>query len=109
MCDLQSGLKRQLTDWLPRRAILLIARYTPECHNMTRLVSQSMDQRLPLSTWARMKLHYLICVWCERYAEQIAFVKSAARVFATNSATSGTETISPEKKKSLQADIASRL
>jgi hypothetical protein len=68
-----------------------------------------MDHRLSFSTWARMKLHYTICVWCERYAEQIAFVKSAARVFATNSATSGTETISPEKKKTLQADIVSRL
>jgi len=102
-------LKRQLTDWLPRRAILLIARYTPDCHNMARLVSQSMDHRLSFSTWARMKLHYTICVWCERYAEQIAFVKSAARGFAKNSANSGPETISPEKKKTLQADIVSRL
>ena len=56
-----------------------------------------------------MKLHYIICVWCERYAEQVAFVKSAARGFAKNSANSGTETISAEKKKRLQADIASRL
>jgi len=81
-------LKRQLTDWLPRRAILLIARYTPDCRNMTRLVSQSMDQRLPFSTWARMKLHYIICVWCKRYAEQIALVKDAARSFAGNSVNS---------------------
>ncbi len=76
---------------------------------MTLLVSQSMDHRLSFSTWVRMKLHYIICVWCERYAEQVAFVKSAARGFAKNSANSGTETISPEKKKRLQADIASRL
>jgi hypothetical protein len=76
---------------------------------MTRLVSQSMDHRLPFSTWARMKLHYIICVWCERYAEQIAFVKSAARGFAKNATNSGTETLSPEKKKRLQADIASHL
>jgi hypothetical protein len=102
-------LKQKLTDWLPRRAILLIVRYTPDCHNMTRLVSQSMDRRLPFGTWVRMKLHYIICVWCERYTEQIAFVKDAARSFAENSANSGTETISPERKKRLQADIASRL
>jgi len=56
-----------------------------------------------------MKLHYIICVWCERYAEQIAFVKDAARDFAENSVNSGAETISPERKKRLQADIASRL
>jgi hypothetical protein len=102
-------LKRQWIEWLLRRAILLIARYTPDCHDMTRLISQSMDHRLPLSTWVRMKLHYIICVWCERYAEQIAFVKDAARSFAENSANSGTETILPEKKKRLQADIVSRL
>jgi hypothetical protein len=68
-----------------------------------------MDHRLSFSTWARMKLHHTICVWCERYAEQIAFVTSAARGFAKNSANSGTETISPERKKRLQADIASHL
>lgn len=56
-----------------------------------------------------MKLHYIICVWCERYAEQIALVKSAARGFAKNATSSGTETLSPEKKKRLQADIASHL
>ncbi len=56
-----------------------------------------------------MKLHYIICVWCERYAEQIAFVKHAAHGFAEHSANFGTETISPEKKKRLQAAIASRL
>jgi hypothetical protein len=102
-------LKRQLTDWLPRRAILLIARCTPDCHKMTRLVSQSMDHRLPFSTWARMKLHYIICIWCERYAEQIAFVKDAARGFAENSGNAGVETISPERKKRLQTDIVSHL
>jgi len=68
-----------------------------------------MDHRLPFITWVRMKLHYIICVWCERYAEQIAFVKHAAHGFAERSANSGTKTISPEKKKRLQAAIASRL
>jgi hypothetical protein len=76
---------------------------------MTRLVSQSMDHRLPFITWVRMKLHYIICVWCERYAEQIAFVKHVAHRVAENSANFGTETISPERKKRFQADIASRL
>jgi hypothetical protein len=56
-----------------------------------------------------MKLHYIICLWCERYAEQIVFVKDAARSFAENSANSGAETISPERKKRLQADIVSHL
>jgi len=68
-----------------------------------------MDHRVSFSTWARMKLHYIICVWCERYAEQIAFVKSAARGFTQNATNSGTETLSLEKKNRLQADIASHL
>jgi hypothetical protein len=76
---------------------------------MTRLVSQSMDGRLPLIARIRVKLHYLICVWCDRYAQQITFIKRASRNFAEHSKASGTETISPERKKRLQADIASRL
>ena len=72
---------------------------------MTRLVSQSMDQRLPLITSLRMKLHYIICVWCKRYAKQIAFLKRASRRFSENAANAGAEPISPDTKRRLKAEI----
>lgn len=64
-----------------------------------------MDQRLPLITSLRMKLHYIICVWCERYAKQIAFLKRASRRLPENAANAGVEPISPDTKRRLKAEI----
>jgi hypothetical protein len=76
---------------------------------MTRLISRSMDHKLPLGTRIRMRLHYGICVWCERYLQQIAFVKRVSRSFAERSAACSAEAISPQAKQRLHAALASNL
>jgi hypothetical protein len=76
---------------------------------MTRLISLSMDQKLPLITRIRMRLHYGICVWCERYAQQIAFLKSAARRLPEHFAASDAEGISVERKRLLQTQLVNQL
>jgi hypothetical protein len=68
-----------------------------------------MDHKLPLVTRIRMRLHYGICVWCERYLQQIAFVKRVSRSFAEHGASSGAEAISPDAKQRLQAELAGYL
>jgi hypothetical protein len=68
-----------------------------------------MDHKLPLGTRIRMRLHYSICVWCERYLRQIAFVKRVSRRFAERSAACSAEAISPQAKQRLQAALASNL
>jgi hypothetical protein len=67
-----------------------------------------MDNQLPFMTRLRMKLHYIICVWCERYAQQIAFVKSAARSFPEyfTVLASEAEGISAERKNLLRTELA---
>jgi hypothetical protein len=76
---------------------------------MTRLVSLSMDQKLPLITRIRMRLHYGICVWCERYAQQIAFLKAAARSFPERSAASNADAISADRKRLLRTQLVNHL
>ena len=56
---------------------MLIAEHTPRCHEMTRLISQSMEHPLPLRTRISMRLHYLICIWCERYRNQLRLLRAA--------------------------------
>jgi hypothetical protein len=102
-------MKGQLVGQLRRWVILSIARHTPDCHHMTRLISRSMDHKLPLGTRIRMRLHYGICVWCERYLQQIAFVKRVSHSFAEHSAACSAEAISPQAKQRLQAALASYL
>ena len=65
-----------------------------------------MDHKLPLGTRIRMRLHYGICVWCERYLQQIAFVKRVSRSFAEHPAACSAEAISPRAKQRLQVALA---
>ena len=67
-------------NWLTRRMVGFLARITPRCHDMTRLISQSQDAALPAGTRMKMRMHYWICAWCLRYRDQIRFVRKALHV-----------------------------
>jgi len=38
-----------------------------------------MDRPLPLGIRIKMRLHFLICKWCERYKNQLLFLRQALR------------------------------
>ena len=65
------------TNWWKTKIVMFIAEHTPKCHDITRLISQSMDRPLPLRTRLAMWIHYRICVWCERYRDQLGFLGKA--------------------------------
>src|SRR5689334_15809724 len=56
-----------------------LIRITPSCQDMTRLLSEAMDSPLPLRIRIKMRLHFLICKWCERYKNQLLFLRQALR------------------------------
>ncbi len=56
-----------------------LIRITPTCREMTRLLSEGMDRSLPLMTRVKIRLHFLICKWCERYKHQLLVVRNAIR------------------------------
>jgi len=65
----------QKLKWL---LILWLARRLPDCKRMTPMFGESLDRE---TTWREklvMKLHLFTCEACERYLEQIAFLKEAA-------------------------------
>jgi len=49
------------------------------CRQVTRLVSQSMNARLPWHQRLAVRFHLLYCVWCRRYAAHIQFLRKAAK------------------------------
>jgi hypothetical protein len=63
---------------LKTRLVAAILRHTPNCAEMARLASRALEQPLPWRTRLRMRLHYVICAWCERYARQLRFLHHAA-------------------------------
>ena len=68
------------TNWLTTKIVMFLARHTPKCHDMTRLISQERDTPLPWGTRLEMRLHCWICVWCLRYRDQLGFIGRALHV-----------------------------
>jgi hypothetical protein len=40
-----------------------------------------MDKKLPLITRIKLRVHYLMCSFCERYAKQLKYMRTVAREF----------------------------
>ena len=58
-------------NWFERLLENFIAKRTPNCREVVRLLSQSLEVKLPVTTWIKIRFHYLICIWCYRYRKQL--------------------------------------
>lgn len=67
---------------LGRIAVGFVCATTPRCREMTRLIS--MDREVPVGaiTALRMRMHYKVCVWCERYRNQVALISELSKEFS---------------------------
>jgi hypothetical protein len=68
-------------NWWQTALVKFIGKHTPKCREMVRILSQSMDQPMPLSIRIKKRIHYLICCWCQRYEEQLHYIRDTARKF----------------------------
>jgi len=48
-----------------------------KCKEIIELTSKEMDTSLPWMTRMEMKLHFLMCKTCSRYAKQLQFMNKA--------------------------------
>jgi len=81
---------------------MFIAVHTPKCHDITRLISQSMDHPLALRARFSMRIHYLICAWCERYRDQLLFLRQALRTPPRENANQAGGTLSADARARLK-------
>ena len=77
----------KIFESIKRRAIVWVWKHTPNCADMSRLASRSLEQPLSRRMRLRMRLHYLICVWCKRYFKQLKFLHKAAPNFEDQAGT----------------------
>jgi hypothetical protein len=40
-----------------------------------------MDKELPLTTRIKLRIHFLMCSFCERYAKQLKYMREVSREF----------------------------
>src|SRR3712207_4203057 len=87
-----------------------LIRVTPTCQEMTRLLSDELDRPLPWRTRVEMRLHFLICKWCERYKNQLRFLRQAVRRHPEqiSSDAPATPSLSSEAKDRLKRTLRER-
>jgi len=61
----------KLLDALKTRWLVWVWNHTPNCAEMSRLASMSLDQPVSVKVRLKMRLHSLMCVWCERYSKHV--------------------------------------
>lgn len=49
------------------------------CKDVTRLLSQAQDSRLPFLVRMRVRAHLQVCALCTRFEAQLRFLRAAAR------------------------------
>src|SRR5437899_7086881 len=68
-------------SWLQLQIVLLICRFTPTCPEVVRILSLGVDKELSLITRIKLRIHYLMCAFCERYAKQLNYIREVSREF----------------------------
>src|SRR5437764_3964078 len=68
-------------SWLQLQIVLLICRFTPTCPEVVRILSLGMDKQLSLMMRMKLRIHYLMCSFCQRYMKQLKYIRQVSREF----------------------------
>jgi hypothetical protein len=93
------------TNWWKTKLVKFVAEHTPKCHDITRLISESMDRPVSLRTRIAIRIHYVVCAWCERYRDQLGFLREAVRSFPTEDPEKIRGKLSPETRTRLKVAL----
>jgi predicted anti-sigma-YlaC factor YlaD len=55
-----------------------------DCKEVSRLISNGLDETLPAPERARLRLHFVICETCRNVNEQMQFLRRAIRDLGKN-------------------------
>jgi hypothetical protein len=88
-------------SWAKEKFVEIVANLTPHCHDVTRLLSESMERPLPLGTRLLVRLHFSICIWCRRYGKQLESLRKFSTEFPEKGCEKGHATLSPAARKRL--------
>jgi hypothetical protein len=92
-------------NWFSRKMVHLIDQLTPKCTEMTHLISEEMDHPLPFFTRLKMRVHYLMCCYCERYKNNLHYMRSAFRSLHEHVDELSTAALSAETKERLKQTL----
>ena len=86
---------------------MLICRFTPTCPEVIRILSLGMDKELPLLTRIKLRIHFLMCSFCQRYMKQLKYMRHVAREFPEKIGEVSDAKLPPDAKERIQAALRS--
>jgi hypothetical protein len=87
--------------------VLLICRFTPTCPEVIRTLSLGMEKQLPLLTRVKLRIHFLMCSFCQRYMEQLKYMRHVAREFPDKIGEISDAKLSLDAKERMKAALRS--
>jgi len=99
-----SALARR--NWFQTKLVIFIGKHTPKCREMVRILSQSMDEPMPLMMRIKKRIHFLICCWCQHYEEQLRYIRDIAQQFPQHADEVPGPPLSEEAKERMKQKLA---
>ncbi len=94
-------------SWLQLQIVLLICRFTPKCPEVTRILSLGMEKEVPLITRIKLRIHFLMCSFCERYMKQLKYIRQVSREFPEKIGEVSNAALPPDAKERIKSALRS--
>lgn len=74
---------------------------------MIRILSLGMDNKLSLLTRMKLRIHFLMCSFCERYMKQLKYMRDVAHEFPEKIGDVSDATLPSEVKQRMKESLRS--
>ncbi len=91
---------------LQTKLVIFIGKHTPKCREMVQILSNSMDEPMPLMMRIKKRIHFLICCWCQRYEEHLHYIRKTAGRFPEHADEASGASFPPEAKQRIKQKLA---
>src|SRR5262249_16243761 len=92
-------------SWFQLQIVLLICRFTPTCPEVVRILSLGMDKELSLVIRMKLRIHYLMCSFCERYMKQLKYIRQVSRKLPDKIGEVSNASMSADAKEQIKAAL----
>ncbi len=79
------------------------------CKEVSRLVSESLDRKLPLYQRIGVRIHLLMCKFCRRFQQQLMLIREIFRAGALYKDTEPYLSLPPEAQKRIKRFLRNNL
>lgn len=79
------------------------------CKEVSRLVSESLDRKLPLYQRMGLRIHLLMCKFCRRFQQQLLLIRETLRAESLYADTEPYLSLPPEAQKRIKRFLRNNL